>query len=80
LDISGGASDCRSGAASATLGIEFDFMFPDAQDGPAFGSEQAVDLDIPCRVAADLRAPEFSVGLRRHTMGGARVPEAAIHK
>jgi len=80
LDSSGGASDFRSGAASAALGIEFDFMFPHAEDGPAFGSEQAVDLEIPCHVAANLRAPEFSIGLRRHAVGGTRMPEAAVHK
>lgn len=80
LGINGGASDCGSGTASAALGVEFDFVFPNAQDGPAFGLEQAVDLGIPCDVAADLRAPEFGIGLRRHTMRGARVPEAAVHK
>ena len=55
-------------------------MFPYAEDTPALGKEQAVDLAVALTVAGDLDVPEFAVGFRPRIVFGTTVPVAAINK
>lgn len=55
-------------------------MFPDAENMPVLGAQEAVDPLITGLVAPDLLSPELGIGLGFGPMSRATVPEAAIHK
>ena len=57
-----------------------EFVFPHTYYRPAFGAEEAVDPPIAGLVAGDLGSPEGRAMLGPGGVGGAAVPETAVHK
>lgn len=55
-------------------------MFPYAEDTPAPGLEEPVDLAVAPAVACDLGVPESTIGLRTRIVFGAPMPVAAINE
>ncbi len=55
-------------------------VFPDTHDGPSCGVKAGVDLLIALHVSFKLRRPIVGVGLRRRSVFGTAVPEAAVDK
>jgi len=71
-------------ASDAGDGVFFVFagerVFPDAQDAPVSGAEEAVHFAVALAVAGDFVAPEFPVARGHPAMFRASVPEAAVDK
>jgi hypothetical protein len=55
-------------------------VLPEAQDQPACSDELGRCPGISLSVTPDLDVPEVRIGLGRHVVGGAAMPEAAVYE
>ena len=55
-------------------------VLPDAEDAPAPGAQEAVDLAVALAVAGDFGVPEGAVGFRAPVVSGAAMPVTAVNK
>ena len=71
------ARDAGDGAGFVFAG---EGVFPDAEDAPVFGFEEAVHFAVALAVAGDFGVPEFAVGFWAAVMNRASVPVTSVNK
>lgn len=72
--------DCLLHAANAFHKITFDFVFPEPDYNPSFGTQSLVGDPVSRHVARRLVSPIGRVALRLAIALGATVPEAPVNK